>query len=527
MSDAGIATIGPQCIEGIYLIADQVALPDWIDPPSEDVKPAGFEGVTHTFTDDVNRAPHIRDELIARIAGARTKVFFCSFIFADVAIVSALCEAAARLHGGVYVLTALEKDMKPDLSDYAEDDPTERAKRERLRRDQHMESLQRLARAGAWMRGAADCHAKFCVVDDEVAVVTSANATGEAYARNPENGAIVSLPGVARELGRLFAHFWLERTSSESLPGAELNVRNLPRRTTPSPTWVALVRPARVRPICTLGAKERSLLTRTVALLDGAMRELAVVVYSVVALEKHAVGAAIRRALLRGVSLVLVVRTRNHADEQRRALAWLVDGIPQDRWCIRGHPLNHAKAIVADGARALLWTGNLDGHHGYEDGFEVGLEVDAEPFAAHVRKYIMSLAVRSPATARLRPTLTELAGLGGAAPLSGEWALRVPARLRSSIPRDLLQRLSSDTVLFAGVGGRFELRVGGRLAFRGHRDDAARTLAVEEVPRPGRESRENMRFGYVGACTMKVIFEPVTDGHSRRDGTDTNVWRRR
>ncbi|WP_309893461.1 phospholipase D-like domain-containing protein [Archangium sp.] len=494
--------IGSQRLEDFYFLEKPEPFPDWVGKATT-VAPVEWRSTTHLFTDDLTRTPHVRDALLELIRGAREKLFFCSFIFAEDEIVKALCEAAERLHGGVYVLTALEKEMQPDMSDLGEEISEYIRKREE-RRKHHDENLGLLARAGVWLRSSKECHAKFCVRDDEEAVVTSANATQQAYFGNPENGLRLREPWVARELGRLFAHVWLHEASAESQPGAELHVHSRTRENTP---WRPLRRETGLWPVCTLGQHEHSIRERTLALIGTARRELVMASYSAVGLKGHAVGQALRRAMVeRGVRVLLVVRSRNLSEDQRKTCAWLFEGLHPNQWCLRAHPLTHAKAIVADGERALVWTGNLDGHHGYEAGIEVGIETDQPPLAGTIREYVTALAARSSQVGEPYPTLTEVAATEVKSRVTGEWVLRLPEALAQQVP-DLPQRLSRRLVGHFRLNKQWIIRVGPDLHLRASRDDKARVIILESVWNAP-FLHERSLDGFFGGCTVEIVHLP-------------------
>lgn len=461
-----VIAIGEQRVPGLYFFPDTETpntstLPVWlgdIAPPSSLDLPA----VEYFFTDDQQGIPHIRNRLLSAIAAAKNKVFFCSWIFADDHIVRALCEAAERLRGGVYVLTALEKDLRPDRNDSDELDPDER--KQQQRRERHIDNLHNLARAGAWLRSVPDCHPKFCVVDDDLLVVTSANATREAYEDNPENGVLLRSPELTRELGRLFAHAWLHLASFESPPGANINATQLRRGKVP--TWRPLQSAGIFGAVCTLGRTETSLRERTVALIDQAEHEIAIATYSVVGLENHPVGNALRRALRRGVKLLLVMRQNNWAADQCATCGWLVDEVSAENFTVRGHAKTHAKAIVIDGRHALLWTGNLDGIHGYESGLEVGIAAEHGDFVAAVRRYVIDLAARSPRFGMMRPVLAELAAVTGT-PWTQDLELRVDPKHAAQLSTHIIEPLQCEAVAYwKHTDDRFYLRIGRELHLR-------------------------------------------------------------
>lgn len=382
----------------------------WQPPPwlVANDSPSANDWLRHVFTDNVAKQPYVRDTLVRHIREARKKVLFCTFILADQVIVDELCAAAERLQGGVYVLTALGRHMLKDTGDL--DETSKAALRDERRRVRHNEQLRAMARAGVWVRSVDECHAKFCVVDDERAVVTSCNATEEAYLENPENGFAFDEAALARPLGRLFARVWLGMAELEQAPASEVHVKDRPLLVQ-LPPWNAPPETRRAGLVATLHAEDRSLLRETLSMIDAARDELVIASYSAVALSNHAVGAALKRALARGVRLLLVLQPRNHHEAQRDTCGWLLSGVDPERVLVRGHSRTHAKAIIADASRALLWTGNLDGMHGYDRGIEVGLAVSAGEAVAAVRSHVLSIARQSTSELVVSPTREQVAEL--------------------------------------------------------------------------------------------------------------------
>ena len=143
--------LGRQRVPGVWFMRDQ-SPPSGVGYQAQDT---GRTDIVHVSTDDVSQQAHIRDLLIAQIRTASCKVLFCSFLFADEDIVQALCEAAERLHGGVYILTALGKHLHSEVLELdGEVDAQTSKQRERAQR--HEEHLRRLARSGAWLRSVSN-----------------------------------------------------------------------------------------------------------------------------------------------------------------------------------------------------------------------------------------------------------------------------------------------------------------------------------------------------------------------------------
>ncbi|WP_437316323.1 phospholipase D-like domain-containing protein [Sorangium sp. So ce385] len=518
--------IGPQRLPGVYFLPSRAPLPAWLDPSTVAVPRGATNRAAYLVTDDVAGADPIRKALLDAIGRASWKVLFCSFLFADPAIVDALVEAAERLQGGVYVLTALSTSLRVatgELDDDLLDLPAQRREqKERDRRDRHFAHLDRLARAGVWLRSASDSHAKLCVVDDEIAVVTSANATPEAYEDNPENGLLIEDPDVARELGRLFAHAWIHFTDHESPPGV-LDLKERGKRPAPPP-WRRLAGHEPLWPIATLRREETSIRDATLALLRGARHELVIASYSAIALRDHAVGQALREAALeREVRVLLVLRPNNLRADQVDACSFLFDGIPQDRWVLCGHERTHAKAIVADGERALLWTGNLDGKVGYDDGIEVGVMVTDRAIATAARDHVLDIAQRAGWRGVLAPTLGEVA-TSVRRRLDGAWTLALPPNIRPG-PAALARELGRGLVHYAELDREMVALRAGEFEIYARRDEAQRRLTVERIATaPQAVARME---GLVGGCTLTFEERSAAAAPSKADAPRRRGGRRR
>lgn len=462
--------LGRQRVPGVLFMRDK-SPPSGVDYQAQDT---GRADIVHVSTDDVSQHAHIRDLLIAQIRAASRKVLFCSFLFADEDIVQALCEVAERLHGGVYILTALGKHLRSEVLELDDEVDAQTAK-QRERAQRHDEHLRRLARSGAWLRSAEDCHAKFCVVDDACAIITSANSTKEAYEINPEDGLALHQPFVAREFGRLFAHIWQQLTSLESLPGASLDVHSLPART--DRPWRALSSAGDTHAVTTLRRYETSLLDAAVQVIDHARSHLVIATYSFMGMEDHPVGKALQRALARGVNIDLLVQPRNHIEAQRASLAWLL-GLAPERVRIYGHRRTHTKSIVADDQAVLLWTGNLDARHGWDDGIEVGVVVDDPGVAAAVGRWTCNVIQRRTDVALNAPSVRQLAEAGFPTALPGEWELWLPPNIATG---PLVGSLESNAVELMEAPGQQLLCSADGLVMHIKVDAARRRLDLQRL----------------------------------------------
>lgn len=490
-----IIHLGEQRVQGVLFLPVEIE-----QRATYRVHQTNRRDIVHVSTDDLTRTAHIRDALIEQIASAKQKVLFCSFLFADDEVVRALCEAAERLHGGVYILTALDKHLRAEVLDEPDADVdayTAKLQERAIRHDKH---LSRLARAGAWLRSVDDCHAKFCIVDDDCAIITSANATQEAYESNPEDGLLLLSKSAAHEFGRLFAHVWRYLATLESLPGAQLDVHTLNMR---APEWRILSGAEGLRPVTTLRSNEASLRAVAIEIIDRAQEHLAIASYSFMGMENHPIGDALARALERKVRIDLLVQPRNHIDAQRISLAWLLDLAPdQVRLC--GHRRTHTKSIVADSRTVLLWTGNLESRHGWDNGIEVGIVVEDAGVASAVSAWTGDVMQRHTHTALNSPSMRELVAAGQPLALPGEWTLSLSPNMQASA---VVNALSRNPVELLEVGGSLVLRCGNELLLDIRVDEASRRIDVVRTRNPNLMGSRSK--GWLAEGIMRVVGFPA------------------
>jgi hypothetical protein len=474
MNEDRVVELGDQRFAGLVFIYTAAG-----SPPPHRLHDTGRADVTHISTDDIKKVAHIRQALIEQIAGARRKVLFCSFLFADDLIVDSLCAAAERLHGGVYVLTALDKHLWAEVTE-PDTDADANTLRQRDRAQRHERHLKKLAHAGVWLHSASDCHAKFSVVDDEIAIVTSANATQEAYEINPEDGLVVRNASVAREFSRLFAHIWRYLANLESTPGAQLDVHSLPEAA-PS-QWQALQKCGGIDPVTTLRGIEASLQRAAIEVIDSAREHLAIASYSFMGMEDHPIGRALHRSLERNVQIDLLIQPRDHIAPQRATCSWLV-GLAPERVRLHGHRKTHTKSIVADGRQALLWTGNLEAAHGWSNGIEIGLHIADDGIASAISGWTRDVMNRGTHTAFMAPSARELIASGQRRVLAGEWTLALPPGASADRVLDAISRFPLELVEHFG---KLVLTCAETLAMDVQIDEPSRQIVARNVRSPER-----------------------------------------
>ncbi len=325
---------------------------------------------------------NLKEELLSMIRSARRKIFVASFRFGDPDIINELEKAAGRLRGGVYVITALdESSLRRGLEELGDDesDVLLPQKAAMAAADEVLKKqFSTMTRKGIYCRGHSGCHAKFAVVDDERALVASANFEPRAFGTTGECGVVLSGDRQVGEISRLFARLWHEGCDWEIAPGDAYIVRR--RTPVPAPCRVpipgAAGRGDGSHAIWTDGSRETHILRTIHEVINAAEEDLILASFSLCDLEKHPalLFDPLRKARERRPDLRvrMYVRGRNHFATHRAAAEILHDmGVE-----IFADSLNHAKGAIADGgALAALFSANFDARHGLLSGVEAGVRL--------------------------------------------------------------------------------------------------------------------------------------------------------
>lgn len=385
--------------------------------PYEPVVGTADGDLQHCFSYERSQTS-IKDAALELISGAREKIFLASFRFLDDDLRRALEAAAARLHGGVYVITSInDRDLNKTMAftrSYEEDEENDedwweaadpQTDRSNVNAEEDKKHYRALIHSGIWVRGHPDFHAKFLVVDDRAALVSSANleSTALADARDRpdrprgfdavtgESGVVTFRPADADLLGRLFTRLWHTECVWDAPPGPGYELRK--RKGTPSPCAVPTPAPGATGPIWT-DAGDQMIREAIRDISRSAHRDLLLATFSVKGLDEHPdlLYDPVRAALDRGVRVRMLMRSHNFAATRStagRLAAWGVE--------IYGDDKTHAKCAIADRKHGALFSANFDADHGIYSGVEVGMRLDGQDaltHAAHFFEHCMEHAPR-------------------------------------------------------------------------------------------------------------------------------------
>jgi hypothetical protein len=374
--------------------------------------PADFAGAIpgayrHVFT-YWHSERTIRSALETMIAGAERKVFIASYLLGDASLLDALAAAAQRLLGGVYVITQLDdKRLADGLRDLA-DDGDERLEGGTIKAavQAQKKRFDQMTRAGIYVRGHRDCHAKFAVIDDRIALVTSANLMTSALDTTGENGVVITEPAQVQRLARLFGRLWHTECSYEARPGEKYGLSSLKA----AERWTAALPAPRnsgsAEIIWTDSGEQTYILDNLQAIIDSAQTELLLASFSLAKLRSHREELLDRicAAAERGVRVQLLLRPRrNRPDHLADAAELARAGVE-----VYGDPLTHVKAAIADRSRGALFSANFDFEHGLTSGVEVGCRLDGTPALGDATRYLQHAIDQAAVCYMARPSHRDL-----------------------------------------------------------------------------------------------------------------------
>ncbi|GIF96578.1 phospholipase D-like domain-containing protein [Catellatospora citrea] len=355
-------------------------------------------GIRHCLTYTAGRST-IRDELLDMIERAQRKVFVAALFLGDEQVRMALERAAQRLEGGIYVVAALD-DRGLDRSINEATDTMD------IDKQTEYQNFTSLTNGGIYVRGYPGLHAKFVVVDDSIALVSSANLVTRAFDVTSENGVVITGGVEVKALAWMFRRLW-RQSRWDMPPDPHHAVRDRAAEDIELP--VAL---DTGRVIWTWEGQHR-ILDAVRQTIDGATRELVLATFGIGNMtygttrqpaRPELLFEPLRAAVERGVRARLLLRGRNNVPSSRaEALAFHNAGVE-----IFADRLHHAKGCIADGNAGAVFSANLMTSMGLTGGVEVGAKLDGTPVLKQALDYFNHCINESDLQFVIDPTLQAL-----------------------------------------------------------------------------------------------------------------------
>ncbi|MGD0246921.1 MAG: phospholipase D-like domain-containing protein, partial [Streptosporangiaceae bacterium] len=343
---------------------------------------------------------------------------------------------------------------------------------------------------GIYVRGHLNCHAKFVVVDDEIALVTSANLMTSALDFTGEDGVVITDSAEVQRLARLFARLWRTGCTYEARPGQAYRLAKIKEQE----SWPAGVPgpPASgsAGVIWTDGS-EQYILSAIQDIVASAESELLLASFGLTRLTQHhaLLLDPVRAAISRGATVKLLVRPRRNLSRHLAEAAELAQAGAE----IYGDTRTHVKAAIADERHGALFSANFDFDHGLTSGVEVGCRLDGTPALADTTRYLRHAIDQATLIYAARPTHRDLDER-----LDAEWRVpwpfgeRVEVTAASGERAALAQAAEKGPVLFTVKSpGQLELH-GGTRRWRLTRGEQDRYELARSASGGGTDSRDTL-----------------------------------
>lgn len=381
--------------EGFFLVRDKA---DLAAPYACGDQPAG-QPYRHIFT-YAGSGSTIKEAAVELIRSARQKVFVASYLLGEADLLEALFKTAERLRGGVYVISELsEKSLSQkltELEDSADPDSAVRA---------HKKDFAELTRHGVAVRGHPDCHAKFLVVDDRAALISSANLDTGGLNRTGENGTVITDAAEVDRLARFYTRLWDSCAYEMPAGSDDYSVRE--HTPCPGRCHVPVPRVAAQPGVIWTDGGEHLILDHLHDIIGRARHSLLLATFSLNGLTNNPellldpLASALRDHPLR---VWLLCRARNNMRSQRQDATALHDlGVR-----IYSDSLNHAKGVIADDEHGALFSANFDAKHGLRDGVEMGIRLDGQPALTEATRFFGHAMANADCEFARRPTLRQM-----------------------------------------------------------------------------------------------------------------------
>jgi predicted transcriptional regulator len=338
--------------------------------PKRELKDVG-SSFSHLYT--LEKAHDIYEHQYQMIEEAKVSIKLVSFVFDSGPLVEKLVDLLIKKANedvAVKVFTTLKtNDLKIKSIANSED----------IDFNSHSKIVRKMADSGIQLRARNDCHGKFCITDHTKALISSANLTDNSYNRNPEFGCIFTNDLEVRKISHIFDHMWNhsyqfyvnnnlgEFMIEERIPVIETYQNLFPFKSFHEDYEIMFTY-----------VETTSFSEKIVKLIETAKEDIIISSYLVRALDLSPIGKALENALHRGVKVKIITRPSNHRfDHLQGCLELAKKGA-----VIIGNSFNHAKIFSFDRNNAAIFTGNLDGLHGLENGIEFGVLLKNHDYTA-------------------------------------------------------------------------------------------------------------------------------------------------
>ena len=323
-----------------------------------------FLGYESLFLTQENNVA-LKNEILKIINEATSVLKICSFIITDKEIFSAILNKAKGTQVAIFILTQLDS-TKLENSLSLVDFITEEEIKENPART-HLKYIKQLYDNGIHVRASLSAHSKFIVADRTIGFITSANFTTPSLTFNTESGAYLDAKS-SKELDKLFDVIFLQGTTYKQFLGTKKKGKMLVVQSEANIDSNLLPKSKLSDLRYTCENLSNNLLEEIISIINQANEYLYLSTYSIVGLNSiEELFQSIKRAIEKGVSASIFCRGMNYRNDHLEGVSKLsVIGCK-----VYADVFNHSKGVINE-KTGMIFTANIDGNHGLNNGFEVG-----------------------------------------------------------------------------------------------------------------------------------------------------------
>jgi len=338
----------------------------------------------------------LKAEIIKLIEESKTVLKVCSFIITDKEIFEVLLNRSKQGDIPIFVLTQLDPGKLVNSNLLTEEESKEQSQ------SIHLSYIKSLYDNGVHVRASTTAHAKFIISDRKTGFMMSANLTTPSLTYNTESGIYLDTECVG-VIDGLFDVIFQKGTAyrqylSAGKKNKQLVVQN---ETNIKHEWLPKIDISALR--YTYEQLENNLLTEINSIISNAKEFVFISTYSIVAIQNIPdIKEIVKAAIERGVKISIFCRGMNYrTDHLKGCNDFSLLGCE-----IYGDIYNHSKGILNENT-GLIFTANIDGHHGLINGFEVGSKLNSEQYLV-LLEFHKHLISTSPFVFKQAPNRLEL-----------------------------------------------------------------------------------------------------------------------
>jgi phosphatidylserine/phosphatidylglycerophosphate/cardiolipin synthase-like enzyme len=313
----------------------------------------------------------LKNEVLEIIREAKSVLKICSFIITDEEVFTAILTKAKETQVAVFILTQLDP-AKLENSISLVDFITEEELKEIPSRT-HLKYVKHLYDNGIHVRASLSAHSKFIVSDRARGFITSANFTTPSLTFNTESGIYLD-ENSSKELDKLFDIIFLQGTTYKQFIGTRKKGKMLVVQSEVRIDSKLLPQVVHSKLRFTCESYSDNLLREIIDMFNEAKQYVFLSTYSIVGLSTLPdLVKSIKSAIGRGVSVSVFCRGMNYRSDHLLGATELY----KIGCKVYGDLYNHSKGIINE-HRGVIFTANIDGHHGLTNGFEVGYIINED-----------------------------------------------------------------------------------------------------------------------------------------------------